>query len=61
MGQQPEIVMELMATCMCNSMDLPHMHMYISHSYVVCGNVVDAVCYIRTGWCLVCGMSKCTQ
>ena len=41
MGQQPVIVMELVATCMCNSMDLPHLYMYISHSCVVCRSVVE--------------------
>ena len=59
MGQQPVIVMELLATCMCNSMDLPHMYMYVSHSYVACSNVVEKQFVrsgVRTGWCLVCGM-----
>ena len=35
------MLMELVATCMCNSMDSPHMLMYMSRSYLVCRNVVD--------------------
>ena len=53
MGQQPVIVMELVATCMCNSMDLPHMLMYVSHFYVVCRNVVELQ-FVTSDRCVVC-------
>ena len=56
--QQPVLVIELVATCTCSSMELLHMYMYISHSatsaYQMCLHMYYGCRYIDCGWVVAC-------